>query len=220
MNALIAQQSPKCSPYIGKTQMGVPISVAASILHEDVQSVLRRDVVMLEEAQGFLPLESKQVCPRFGVVWMSELQLRALAGFVSIIPRFASLPEFVRSPALAPVMHITPAMLKCAQPRPRARPPGYMVVLKELPERERKEARDVARCFNLAEVGLSLTSAVTVAALTAKVLNRPWHMKQSTTTLSVDGRYLAVGPTDADNRVTIGPVWPHECTPALEFIRE
>ncbi len=217
MNALIAPQSMNRAPFIGHTPVGVPIDDAVDILNEGSQSGALPNVVLLDDARKYLPAELQRGSIS-SVVWVPETELRAIAPFVSIVPRFISLPNLATAPKLSGVINITPDMLRTVVSRSRVRSPGYMVVMRDLSPKDREEARRVAKRFNLREVGLSLTSAVTVAVFSSVVLKRPWRENYSTKTLSSTGKHLAVGPGN-DGRITMCPVWPNECYPALEFIR-
>lgn len=214
MNTSIALQSPKHAPFIGRTPKGVPISVAISILNESAST---KSVITLEDARSLIPAGLKHDSQRFGVVWLTEFQLRALIGLVSIVPRFVPLTELIFAPKLRGVLDITPEMLDRAVDRPRSRAPGYMVVLNSLSAEKRMEAKETAVHVGLKEAGLSLTSAVTTAVFSSVILKRPWRQMHTTKTLSVSGKYLTVGP-GIDGRITVGEAWPADLYPSIEFI--
>ena len=105
MNRLSAVLHAGIAPFIGRQPYIVPIEVAVGILGRD-------NVVSLEDASKcFGVSRGLSRYSDFGSVNASEVQLRALAGLVWVVPRFAHLTRIVDRCGTGLSVNIRPSLL-------------------------------------------------------------------------------------------------------------
>jgi hypothetical protein len=202
MNTSIASQSPtRRAVHVEKTpKKGMPIESAKEIID---------DVITVDAVRRLLGVSGAHVHKRSDILWIPELALHALAGYVYVVPTVFQLRALMGSILAWDLLQVNDHMLSLGTHDMRAE---YRLVLKDLPlygAVSRSSAIEIAHMCGLTVRRMGAASALASAFLARAVLKHTLTREYVTSTLHTDARSLvqsfAVGPSE-EGRILVKPV--------------
>ncbi len=210
MNTTIAKQSTDRASYDTPVRRGIPLGVAFEIVPTIVT------VGRVEKVLDISESTSDRHRPKF--VWATERALQALKEYVHIVPTVFTRQEIIRSRSMWDVFSIAEHFLdgKHDIVPDEFR---YRIVVRDLPQEERVKAWQIARNFGLAPRRLGLIAATTTFLIAKRVFGFSLTRQYLTSSVTKDGRYLALGPVTEGGRPTVRPLRHNEChREMVEFV--